>query len=304
VKKKSIALISIVFLIGLFHLPISARGSPFPCELKHFSTDKVIYYYDETIEINASWELDYNPPAETAFIQIRILNENDTLLWNSTKLRDIGNFSNLWYVDIKNLDIFFKNNSYALYVKFYFSLDGLPLFLDTIEIFVFNRNNISCELIGFPNYLNFGEDLYFKARFYNVSINNYSYLSNYIISLEIISDNIISFRKNYTTNSSGMIEIFVFSYSNLTLGLNLIIFTALSDQFLNELYYEFKLIIHSPTLKESNSKNPKGTENPLQIEFISLISIISLVVVISLLIYYNNTKRVKHKNLSEITFKY
>ena len=37
-----------------------------------------------------------------------------------------------------------------------------------------------------------------------------------------------------------MIEIFVISYSNLTLGLNLIIFTALSDQFLNELYYEFK----------------------------------------------------------------
>jgi len=308
VKKKSILLISIFILIGLFHFPISAKGSPFPCDLDFFATDKDVYYNDEKIQINATWELDYNPLMEIGFIRVMILNENNTLLWNSTKYSDIGNFTNIWYVDIKSLDLVFENYSYTLCVKFYFYFSQgvipLDLFLETIENLTIRRN-ISCELIDFKDYLNFGEVLHFKARFYNTSLNNNSFLTNYIISLKIISNNFVFYKKNYTTNSSGIIEILVPSYSNLTTGLNLIIFTALSNQFFNELVFEFELLIQSPTSKELNSKNPKKIENSLQIELISLISIISLLVVISLLIYYNNTKRrVRYKNLSEITFKY
>ena len=304
-KKKSILLITIFILIGLFHFPISAKGSPFPYDLHSFSTDKDVYYNDEKIQINATWELDYNPPTETAYIRVMILNDNDTLLWNSTEYSDNGNFTNVWYVDIKSLDLVFENYSNTLYVKFYlyFSLSGSH-FLDTIEIFTIKRN-ISCELIGLKDSLNFGENLHFKARFYNLSSNNNSYLTNHLISLKIISNNLVIYKKNYTTNSSGMIEIFVLSDTNLTIGLNLIIFTALSNPFFNKLYFEFELLIQSPTFKELNSKNPKKIENSLQIELIALISIFSLLVVISLLIYYSNTKRrVKYKNISEITFKY
>ena len=301
-KKKSILLITIFILIGLFHFPISAKGSPFPYDLHSFSTDKDVYYNDEKIQINATWELDYNPPTETAYIRVMILNDNDTLLWNSTEYSDIGNFTNVWYVDIKSLDLVFENYSNTLYVKFYlyFSLSGSH-FLDTIEIFTVKRN-ISCELIGLKDSLNFGENLHFKARFYNTTFNSVTNLTDHIISLKIISNNFVLYKKNYTTNSSGMIEIFVSSYSNLTIGLNLIIFTA---KFFEELYFEFEILIQSPILKESNSKNRKKIENSLQLELISLISIVSLLVVISLLIYYNNTKRrMRYKNLSEITFKY
>ena len=304
-KKKSILLILIFILIGIFYYPSNVKGSPFPVELKNFDTDRDVYYNDEIIEINASWELDYNPPSESAFIRAMILNENDTLLWNSTEYSDIGNFTKLWYVDIKSLDLVFENYSNTLYVKFYsyFSQGGTPLilFLETIEVLTIKRN-ISCELISFRKFLTFGEVLHFKARFYNTTFNSVTNLTDHIISLKIISNNFVLYKKNYTTNSSGMIEIFVSSYSNLTIGLNLLIFTA---KLFEELYFEFEILIQSPILKESNSKNPKKIEDSLQLELISLISIISLLVVISLLIYYNNTKRrVRHKNLSEITFKY
>jgi len=307
VKKKSILIIGFIISIGLFYYPRIAKGFPFPCEVIFFDTDKDTYYVDESIKINATWNLEYNSSYENSFIQIQIHNASYDLLWNSSKYTQTGNNSDVWIVDIKDLDLTFMNTTNSLYVIFYFcfSQSGIPvdLVLETIEIFTIKRN-ISFELIGFKDYLNFGEALHFKARFYNTSLNNNSYLTNHIISLKIISNNFVFYKKNYTTNSSGMIEIFVSSYSNLTIGLNLIRFTALSNQFFKELFFEFELLIQSPTFKESNSKNPKKIENSLQIELISLISIISLLVVISLLIYYNNTKRVRYKNLSEITFKY
>ena len=158
--------------------------------------------------------------------------------------------------------------------------------------------------MSFKDYLKFGDILYFKARFYNASLNNNSYLTDYIISVRIVSNKLVLYKKNFTTNSSGMIEIFISSYSNLTIGFNLIIFTALGNQFFKELYFEFELLVNSFTFKESNSKNTKKIDNSLKIELISVISVISILVVISLLIYYNNIKRVRHKNLSDITFKY
>ena len=305
-KKKSIFIIGIIVSIGFFYYPSIAKG--YTCEVNLFDTDKDTYYVDESIIINAEWNLEPNASYDEYFIQIQIYNASYKLLWNSSEYHQTGFNSDVWIVDIRDLDLTLKNNTNSLYVIFnyYISQGGKPenLFLETIEIFTIKRN-ISCELISFKDYLNFGEVLHFQARFYNTSLNNNSFLTNHIISLKIISNNFVFYKKNYTTNSSGTIEIFVSSYSNLTIGLNLISFTALSNQFFKESYFEFELLIQSPTFEDPKSKNPKKIENSLQLELISLISIISLLVVISLLIYYNNTKRrVRHKNLAEITFKY
>ena len=299
-KKKSILLILVFILIGLFHFPSNVKGATFPFILKNFGTEKDIYYNDEIMQINASYELDY-APSENSWIKVRVLNNTNHVLWETRDYWEEGNFSRTWLVDIKNLDLAYENDSNILYVKFYWYFMGNIMYLEELEPVTIKRN-ISCELINFRKSLTFGEVLHFKARFYNTSLNYDTYLTDYIISLEIISNNFVLYKKNYTTNSSGMIEIFVSSYSNLTIGLNLLIFTA---KLFEELYFEFEILIQSPILKESNSKNPKKIEDSLQLELISLISIISLLVVISLLIYYNNTKRrVRHKNLSEITFKY
>ena len=305
-KKKSIFIIGFIVSIGFFYYPSIAKG--YPCDVTLFDTDKDTYYVDESIIINAEWNLEPNSSYDEYFIQIQIYNASYELLWNSSEYHQTGFNSDIWIVDIRDLDLTLKNNTNSLYVIFnyYFSQGGNHenLFLETIEIFTIKRN-ISCELISFKDYLNFGEVLHFQARFYNTSLNNNSFLTNHIISLKIISNNFVFYKKNYTTNSSGTIEIFVSSYSNLTIGLNLIIFTALSNQFFKESYFEFELLIQSPTFEDPKSKNPKKIENSLQLELISLISIISILVVISLLIYYNNTKRrVRHKNLEEITFKY
>jgi len=306
VNKKSILIIGLFLSIGLISYPSFANG--FPCNLIFFDTDKDTYYTDESIKIDATWNLDDNSSYDFLFIQIQLFNASNHLLWNSSKYNQTGNNSDVWFVDIQGLNIIFTNYSNSFYVKFYLYLyssatGGFGQFLQTIQILTIKRN-ISCELIGFTDHLNYGEDLYFKARFYNTSSNNNFYLINHLISLTITTDKFILYKSNYTTNSSGIIEILIASYTNLTIGLNVIIFMISSDKFFKESFFEFELFVESPTHQEPNSKKSKNTENSLQVILISFISIFSFMLVISLVIYYNKTKRVRHKNLSDITFKY
>ncbi|MHA1489837.1 MAG: hypothetical protein ACTSRI_09285 [Promethearchaeota archaeon] len=75
-------------------------------------TDQEVYYIDEKIEINASWELNYNIGLEFSYIQIQIL---------------------------------VKCFYYNIIIE---TLDETKIFLDTVEIDVIKKE-VSCELIFF-----------------------------------------------------------------------------------------------------------------------------------------------------------
>ena len=177
--------------------------------------------------------------------------------------------------------------------------------MDTIQIKTRKRNT-SCELIGFPSNIIFGEPLQVKAVFYDVSTENTTYLANHLISFKIFSNGIITYRNNFTTNSSGMIEIIIPSI-NLTKGINILVFEIKSDKFYNNLNYEEKIriIVNSEIQYEEISKETDAKDNNLlQLSVFSFISVLSISILILALIYYNNIKKARQQYLGEITIKY
>ena len=117
-KKKSIFIIGIIVSIGFFYYPSIAKG--YICEVNLFDTDKDTYYVDESIIINAEWNLEPNASYDEYFIQIQIYNASYKLLWNSSEYHQTGFNSDVWIVDIRDLDLTLKNNTNSLYVIFYY----------------------------------------------------------------------------------------------------------------------------------------------------------------------------------------
>lgn len=308
-RKKAVLLIVIVVVIGFFNYPIKVKA--YPVDLKSFETDKIIYFGDETIQINASWELDYSLPINDAFGQVRIYNESYSLLWNSTELDQIGNFSSIWNVEIQSLELGFYNYSAILYVEFwqYYYADPIPVYntLGTIEITIIKRN-VSCELIDFDNYVKYGEDLSVKTRFFNNTLHSGYYVDNQEVFFELLLQNFTAiFSRVYLTNGTGELEISVSNIKNLSIGVNYLRFKILNNQFFkSEVFqFEFYFEVRPATildLKEDGNENKDDSEIN-QIVVISLSLTVSVLFGIVLFLYHRNMKR-KPRDLHKITFKY
>jgi len=107
-----------IALIGACGLIENAKGSVIPI-LHYFNTDKPAYNPTENIQINASWDLTYNNITEISYVQIKLLHENGTLLWNSSEYPEIGSFQKNWTVNISTLQVTLENNSVNFTVQFY-----------------------------------------------------------------------------------------------------------------------------------------------------------------------------------------
>ncbi len=307
-KKKSLLIVLLIVFVGLFNF--ANFGRAFYVNLIEFTTDKELYYNDETIEINATWDLDYNPSLEISYVQIHISDINETLIWNSSKYYEIGVNNDIWLVSIQDLDSTFDNYTSVLYIKFFYyvmeisSGSAWSIFLQTIEIETIKRN-VSCELIDFTDTIIYGEDLYFKAIFYNTSLNNNSVLINQLISFKIISNEIILCKNNYTTNSSGEIGVFISSLGNLSINLNYLIFTISDNKNFRDSDFTFEIFVralHSQKSNKSKKSNKKNDDTQLMI--ISLVSIICLVCAVAFLMRYNSIRKVRARPLVDISFRY
>jgi hypothetical protein len=108
--------------------------------LINFSTNKNSYYIDDTIEINATWDLQYDNTTEISYIQVQIFDNSSTLLWNSSLNEEIGLCDKIWNVSIPDLNISLSGETLNLTIKFrYGYLDissgsGWNLFLDESEV--------------------------------------------------------------------------------------------------------------------------------------------------------------------------
>jgi hypothetical protein len=216
------------------------------CRLDFLTSDKEIYYINDDIKINTSWELNYNPETEFAFIQVQIYNRSNNLLWTSLEFNDIGSLEKNWIINCSELNFSLSNYSDILYIKFfsyYFHFDStntVATFLETRIIKIVKRN-LSCQLSGFKNNINYGENMIFDASFYDSSSEGQDLtLNNQTILFKVISNNNMIYQNNYTTNLTGVINLFLNSKNDLKLGDNKLIFTFKDNKIYNDSKFIFE----------------------------------------------------------------
>ncbi|MFX1325886.1 MAG: hypothetical protein ACFE8N_13110, partial [Promethearchaeota archaeon] len=250
VKKKIIIVILLVSILQLFNLSNLTLG--FDCNLYYLEVNKAEYFVNENIEVNALWELHYDPVNEECYTQIRIFNSSGTLIWNSSKYNGIGQFTQNWNINVTQLNTPFLNYSNILYIKFfsYYSLMGgseYSSFLETIQIEIIKRIPL-CQLIGFKDHIENGESFIFQANFIDHLFENNSYLKNQLIVFTVVSNNSIIHEKNYTTNQFGTIEIYLSSISHLDLGLNTLVFVLNNNLVYNTSKFVYQIYVEKNTV--------------------------------------------------------
>jgi len=245
--KKRITLI-LLLLIPLIFITISPPTYGYYCKLDSLELNKQKYFIDETIKINASWELNYNIYNEIAYIQIQIYNSQDKIIWNSSKYDEIGNFNKDWELKIEFLNITDNNYSHIFYIKFYsyyFHIDTMYLqenFLETREIIIFKRN-LFFQIFGFKNRIEYGKNLNFSIKFYDPFLENTPYLINQIVIFNIISNFSLLYESNYSLNELNTINISVSTVTHLTIGYNILSFQISNNRIYNDSKFLFDLII-------------------------------------------------------------
>lgn len=245
-KKRIIIFILFVTFIELFNISNSVMG--FECNLKILEIDKEFYYPNEVVKINASWELDYNPINEEAYIQVKLTDKFDSTLWNSSKYDGIGNYIKNWSIYINQLKLTLNNYTQSLYLKFLSvyhqigTMDIISNLLETIQIKIIKRIP-SCELIGFKDQITYGESFSFQARFFDNLIENNTFLNNQLIIFRISSNNTIMYQSNFTTNNLGIIDILISSIDHLELGVNDLILKLSNNTVFNDSIFQYEVFV-------------------------------------------------------------
>lgn len=152
-KKRNLILIFLLTFLFLNIEDVKADSGIIPYSL---TLNKDIFYPNETIEIDGSWQLYYDPP-EVSYTQFRIYNntefEDIHLVWKSDKFNDTGDVFksvNISVSSLSGINTSFKG-SLHLYLTLYYYFEDT---LDCMSLFFFNESfkvisHASFELINF-----------------------------------------------------------------------------------------------------------------------------------------------------------
>ena len=132
---------------------IFGHALPAYCNLYSFETDKTLYYLDETIEINATYDLYYNISTEISYVQVQIYDDLNDLLWNSSEYHALGTHQITFAVNIEDLEIHFFEDNLSLFIKFYYYFEAPPtlgsgIVKDTLEVII-QDNQPYCRIFAF-----------------------------------------------------------------------------------------------------------------------------------------------------------
>jgi hypothetical protein len=222
-KRNNEMLILLYIVISSLVIALPVKGYYY--NLIYLETDKELYYFNETIFINASWDLFYDVAQEISYMQFQIRDIDDNILWNTSRYYELGvGFEKNWTVPIENLNYYTTNISSTLYVEGINYFKDLNLgnqqltLLKSIPITLLKKN-ITMGLIGFEDYILYGQPLAFNANF--TYVEDSTPLINQSIEVRVENNNITTFEQNYKTNDSGIIYIFL---DNLAVGENHLFF--------------------------------------------------------------------------------
>jgi len=216
------------------------------CNVYSLKTDKTFYYYYENINVSAAWETTYDEQEELIYIQIHIVDDYGFLKWNSSKYDQIGLVIQYWNISVQSLNLSIINNPIVIFIKFFryyhnFNTgEEYTAYLESIMINV-AKNNIICELFGFKEKLQFGENLNFQATFRYFSNLSYFFYQN--VNVVIKSNNRIYYQENLTTNQQGSFNLTISSIHNLSIGENQLIFEIINPKFINNSIFCYTIFL-------------------------------------------------------------
>ena len=241
-KRKEITIIIVLLLLSIALLAESSKA--LICELIYLKTDKETYYTDEYIELEVCWTFDF-VEEDDPFFQIRIFDNFNSLIWNSSEFREKGLIEQNWTIKIQTLDLNSSNYSNTISIKaiVFNEFNGGPLtqlVLETKYITI-NKRNICCELSNFTDKLILGKNLSLNARFYSETTN--VSLSGKEIIIKIISDNSKISERNYTLNNDGFISFNLSSMYDMALGINFLLFNITNAYLYNRTTFSFEILV-------------------------------------------------------------
>jgi hypothetical protein len=245
VNKKRSSLLFLALIITSSTIIKLVKGDSY-CNVYSLITDKTFYYYYEYINVSATWETEYNDEDELIYIQIHIFDDYGFLKWNSSKYDQIGLLTQHWNISIQSLNLSMVNNPSIIHIKFfryyhnYNTGEEYSIYLESLIIDI-AKNNIICELNGFKENLQFGENLEVEAIFRYLS--NFSYFSFQNINMIIKSNNRISYQNNGTTNQQGMINFNISTLYYLSIGENELVFEILNPEFINNSIFRYTTFV-------------------------------------------------------------
>lgn len=245
-KKKIAFLIVSIFLLEFLNITNWAIG--FDNILYNLEVNKEEYYMNEEIKVNASWQLNYDPINEKAYVQIRMYDSlTNKIVWNSSKYNVIGSFTENWSINILHLNMTMTNNTSIVFIKFFsyhwqIGIGGDNSFLETIEVKIVKRIPL-CRVTGLKERLNFGENLTLSVTFYDAIIENNTFFSNQLVWLMISSNNSKLYQHNFTTNQFGTIEIIIYSQYHLNYGVNSLQFSILNNLVYNNSIFQYQIFL-------------------------------------------------------------
>lgn len=245
-NKKNKVIVLLFFLFSNIVLIRNLKAEIFNCDLIYFKTNKSNYYFDEFIEINGLWDLNYNINQELACIQVQIYDKSACLLFNSSKFYEIGLNTKNWTIEIQKLNYIFTNASYTLFINAYIYhefLNGGDSEITLLKSIMVNivKRNISCEIDGYKNFIKYGEKLYLTAQF--SSLDKDLVLSNHTVEFKILARKIVIIKRSYITNFSGKISLLISSVDHLNLGLNFLIFNLSGSDFFKEGIFTYEIYV-------------------------------------------------------------
>ncbi|MFX1312372.1 MAG: hypothetical protein ACFFHD_07140 [Promethearchaeota archaeon] len=221
----------------------------FFCNLNYLNSNKQKYYINESIQINASWILDYNQYNEIAYVQIQIFDYFNNTIWNSSIYDEIGFSEKNWDLNIIDLNISFINGNNTLFIKFFSyyyqisTMDMIITYLKTIKVEILKRT-LLCKLINFKPNVNIGENLTISVRFYDKLLENNSFLINQSILFNILSNESLIYQSNFITNELGIIKFNILSYDHLELGKNVLVFIVKNNSFYNDSKFFYEIFLY------------------------------------------------------------
>lgn len=291
-NKKSEAVLSLFFLLGIMLIPKSALG--FSCSNTLLVTDKSTYYNNENIYLNGSWELYYDSGFEVSYIQIQVTNIFDKILWNSSNYYAIGISQNNWTINIQFLNLTLTNYSSRIYIKlfnYYENFNSHDVVATYKEIITINitKREVDCELNNFKSNLVYGESNLFKAKFY--SGNTSFCLENETLQCLIRNNGEIIYQTNFTTDNDGILSFNISTVRHLGLGRNDVLFIIKNNSHYLDITFSYELYVKRITVYVEITNFVNNAEEGSMIE-------------IQLFYYYftTSTKPLENENLKIIVY--